>query len=88
MATVLYMARRPLEELEEGILPDFREHGKYQDLSLLLLEEGVTSHYLPNVQTFAVRDDVLKYGVTTTVPLLTYEEVVKLLFEVDRVVVL
>lgn len=85
---VLYMTRQPIETLEEGLLPDFAQKENRENTSLLLLEEGVTSRIVPDVQMYALRDDVLKRGGTAEVPLLTYSDVVKLVFEMDRVVVL
>lgn len=82
------MARKPLETIEEGILPDFTDPDHQSNTSVLLLEDGVTSQHLPTVPIYALRDDVVERGVTTTVPLLSYHELVKLLFEVDRVIVL
>ena len=88
MVRVLYITRRPIKTLEEGIFPDVTGQDRCYNISFLLLEEGVTSHPVSDVQMFALRDDVVKHGVITTIPLLSYREVVSLVFEVDRVVVL
>lgn len=88
MSKVLYMIRKPVEALEEGILPDFTDTEHQSNASILLLEDGVTSQHLPNVPVYALRDDVMQRGMTTSVPLISYQEIVKLVFEVDRVIVL
>lgn len=82
------MTRQPIETLEEGLLPDFTQKENRHNISILLLEEGVVSGIIPDVQVYALRDDVLKYGITTTVPLVSYSDVVQLIFEMDRVIVL
>jgi len=88
MSKILYMIRKPLNVIEEGLLPDFTSVRDHSNTSLLLLEDGVISQHVPNVPMHALSDDVIQRSVTTTVPLLSYQEVVRLLFDVDRVVVL
>ncbi len=56
--------------------------------TVVLLHEAVTLQNVPASRVFALAEDAAQRGITPSVPGISYKELLDLLFDADRVVVL
>ena len=63
--------------------PDFKEN-----VSVVLIQEGVRHQTLPFSHVFALSDDMLLRKLTSPFPSVSYEELVEMIFRADTVAVL
>lgn len=81
-STLLYLLRSgTVDPLLETAQPS-------EDTTAVLLHEAVTLEQVPASRVFALGEDAAERGVTPSVPTISYKELLDLIFEADRVVVL
>ena len=54
----------------------------------MLIQDGVTLTHLQRKHVFALSDDVLARNVTTSYPVISYADVLRMMFEADTVIAL
>lgn len=81
-STLLYLLRtQTLDPLIQHAQPDV-------DTTVVLLHDAVGLQNVPASRVFALADDATQRGVTPSAPAISYKELLDLLFQADRVVVL
>jgi sulfur transfer complex TusBCD TusB component (DsrH family) len=58
------------------------------EVSIVLIQDGVTLTHLQRKHVFALSDDVLARNVTTSYPVISYADVLRMMFEADTVIAL
>ena len=62
--------------------------GPDQETSVLLIEDGVALTDVPSSHVFSLAEDVVTRKVTPAFPTISYEEMLRLMFEADSVIAL
>ena len=84
--TSLYIVSRGPEEGSRNLLPEHVSSGS--DASVILIHDGVTHQSVPARHVYVLSDDVLSRNVNSSFPAVSYEGMVKMIFEADHVIVL
>ncbi len=84
--TSLYIVSRGPEEGSRNLLPEHVSSGS--DASVILIQDGVTHQSVPARHVYVLSDDVLSRNVNSSFPAVSYEGMVKMIFEADHVIVL
>ena len=85
MHKVLYIISNGDSLRSDLVLP---AAGADQETSVVLIEAGVTLTDVPSSHVFALAEDVAARNVTPAFPTVSYEEMLRLMFEADSVVAL
>ena len=81
-STLLYLLRtQTVDPLIEHVQPGV-------DTTVVLLQDAVALQNVPGSRVFALAEDVAERGVTSSAPSISYKQLLELVFEADRVVVL
>lgn len=85
MSQVLYI-------LAKGTLPDralFPPAARSGErTSVVLIQEAVGLRQVPAQQVYALQDDAARRNVTSAFPMISYRDLLRMIFESDRVVAL
>ena len=84
--TSLYIVSRGPEEGSQNLLPEHVSLGS--DASVILIQDGVTHQSVPARHVYVLSDDVLSRNVDSSFPAVSYEGMLKMIFEADHVIVL
>ena len=84
--TSLYIVSRGPEEGSRNLLLEHVSSGS--DASVILIQDGVTHQSVPARHVYVLSDDVLSRNVNSSFPAVSYEGMVKMIFEADHVIVL
>ena len=79
------MSKAPSAE-SVSLLPT--DSGSKNDVSVVLVQEGVRHQKLPFLFVFTLSDDVLSRKVSSPFPSVSYQDLLRMLFEAETVVVL
>jgi sulfur transfer complex TusBCD TusB component (DsrH family) len=58
------------------------------EMSIVLIQDGVTLPHLQRNHVYALSDDVLARHVTSSYPIISYADVLRMMFEADAVIAL
>lgn len=81
-STLLYLLRT------QTVDPLIQETQPGVDTTVVLLHDAVTLQDLPASRIFTLAEDAAERGVRPTAPVISYKQLLDLVFEADRVVVL
>lgn len=59
-----------------------------REVSVVLLQDGVTLTHLPTNRVYALSDDARVRHITPTYPVVSYADVLRMMFEADAVIAL
>lgn len=79
------MSKTPSEE-SVSLLPT--DSGSKNDVSVVLVQDGVRHQKLPFLYVFTLSDDALSRKVSSPFPSVSYQDLLRMLFEAETVVVL
>jgi len=82
---VLYIVSKGTSLRSDLVLPDASPD---QDISVLLIQDGVSLTKVPSLRVYALADDAASRHITPVFPTVSYQDMVRLMFEADTVVAL
>lgn len=85
MRKVLYIVSKN-EPLRSDLVP--RSSSPDQDVSVLLIHDGVSLTHVPTSRVYALVDDVIARKITAAFPTVSYDDMVRLMFDADAVIAL
>jgi sulfur transfer complex TusBCD TusB component (DsrH family) len=83
MQKLLYIVSKA-GSLSCGLIPS--ESSPDREVSVLLIQDGVSLTQVPGTRVFALSEDAASRRVTPIYPTVSYQEMLRLLFEADTVV--
>ncbi len=84
--TSLYIVGRRPQDGSQNLLT---EHvSSDSNVSVILIQDGVTHQSVPARHVYVLSDDALSRNVNSSFPTVSYEEMLKMIFEADHVIVL
>jgi len=83
---ILYLVTKGPGQSSLNLLPKHPQ--TTEEISVILLQDGVSHRQLPTSHVFALSDDVASRGVASSFPSVSYQDILRMLFEADGVVVL
>ena len=86
MRKILYLVTKGPGQSSLNLLPKHPQ--TTEEISVILLQDGVSHRQLPTSHVFALSDDVASRGVASSFPSVSYQDILRMLFEADGVVVL
>ncbi len=84
--TSLYIVGRSPEESSQNLLPEHLSSGS--DVSVILIQDGVAHQSVPGRRVYVLSDDAVSRNVNSSFPAVSYEGMLKMIFEADHVIVL
>ncbi len=84
--TSLYIVGRGPEEGSRNLLTEHVSSGS--NVSVILIQDGVTHQSVPGQHVYVLSDDALSRNVNSSFPAVSYEGMLKMIFEADHVIVL
>ena len=84
--TSLYIVGHGPEESSQNLLPEHLSSGS--DVSVILIQDGVAHQSVPGQHVYVLSDDALSRNVNSSFPTVSYQEMLKMIFEADHVIVL
>ncbi len=84
--TSLYIVGHGPEESSQNLLPEHLSSGS--DVSVILIQDGVAHQSVPARHVYVLSDDALSRNVNSSFPTVSYEGMLKMIFEADHVIVL
>jgi sulfur transfer complex TusBCD TusB component (DsrH family) len=82
---ILYLVKDPDPIRTDLLVPD---QALGREVSVVLLQDGVTLTDLPMNRVYALSDDVRARHITPTYPVVSYADVLRMMFEADAVIAL
>lgn len=84
MRKVLYLVSKVPGEISKSLLPPGASSG--EEVSVILIEDGVSWDQAPGHHVFALAEDVAIRRVSSKIPTLSYRDMLRLIFEADTVI--
>ncbi len=84
--TSLYIVGRSPEESSQNLLPENLSSGS--DVSVILIQDGVAHQSIAARHVYVLSDDAVSRNVNSSFPAVSYEGMLKMIFEADHVIVL
>ncbi len=84
--TSLYIVGRGPEESSHNLLPEHLSSGS--DVSVILIQDGVAHQSIAARHVYVLSDDAVSRNVNSSFPAVSYEGMLKMIFEADHVIVL
>ncbi len=84
--TSLYIVGRSPEESSQNLLPEHLSSGS--DVSVILIQDGVAHQSIAARHVYVLSDDAVSRNVNSSFPAVSYEGMLKMIFEADHVIVL
>ncbi len=84
--TSLYIVSRGLEESSRSLLTEHVSSGS--NVSVILIQDAVTHQCVPGQHVYILSDDALSRNMNSSFPTVSYEEMLKMIFEANHVIVL
>jgi sulfur transfer complex TusBCD TusB component (DsrH family) len=82
-ARILHILRRPPDErTKEAIM----SHSREMDVTVLLIQEGVSTKERMTGRVFVLDEDAKKRKLSVDLPVIDYVSMVRFLFEHDRII--
>ena len=85
MRKILYLVKDPDPIRTDLLVPD---QASGREVSVVLLQDGVTLTDLPTNHVYALSDDVRARHITPAYPVVSYADVLRMMFEADAVIAL
>jgi hypothetical protein len=63
-------------------------HATDQDVSVILIQEGVVHNRLPVDRVYVLLEDTISRGIAPAFPTISYQDMLRMMFEADTVVAL
>ena len=86
MRKVLYLLTKGPDRFSEALLVPPRS--PEQDVSVVLMQDGVTLPKVPASKVYALSEDVASRKIVSSFPTISYRDVLRMIFEADTVVAL
>ena len=86
MRKILYLLTKGPGQPALDLLPKNPQTG--EEISVILLQDGVSHRQVPASRVFALSDDAASRGVHSLFPSVSYQDILRMMFEADGVVVL
>ena len=83
MRKLLYIVSKA-SSLSSGLIPS--KSSPDREVSVLLIQDGVSLTEVPGTRVFALGEDAVSRRITPAYPMVSYQDMLKLLFEADTVV--
>ncbi len=84
--TSLYIVGRSPEESSQNLLPEHLSSGS--DVSVILIQDGVAHQSIAARHVYVLSDDAVSRNVNSSFPAVSYEGMLKMIFQADHVIVL
>ena len=84
--TSLYIVGHGPEESSQNLFPEHLSSGS--DVSVILIQDGVAHQSVPAQHVYVLSDGTLPRNVNSSFPTVSYQEMLKMIFEADHVIVL
>ena len=84
--TSLYIVGRGPEESSHNLLPEHLSSGS--NVSVILIQDGVAHQSIAARHVYVLSDDAVSRNVNSSFPAVSYEGMLKMIFEADHVIVL
>ncbi|HKN85611.1 MAG TPA: hypothetical protein VJV04_02005 [Nitrospiraceae bacterium] len=85
MRKILYLVKNPLSAHAEFLVSD---RASDREVSIVLLQDGVTRTDLTAPHVYALSDDVATRHVPPLYPAISYADILRMIFEADAVIAL
>ncbi|MGH7230761.1 MAG: hypothetical protein ACREJU_05295 [Nitrospiraceae bacterium] len=85
MRKLLYLLKSPVPHAED-LLP--QHPNAEQDVSVVLIQEGVAQQHIAADRVYALSEDAAARGRASVFPTVSYEDLVRMIFEADTVIAL
>lgn len=85
MRKVLYLVGKNPSQLSQSLL---KASSPNQDTSVVLTQEAGTSFQVPAAHVYALSEDAVSKSMTPSFPTVSHQDVLRMIFENDAVVVL
>jgi len=82
---ILYIVSRAPSEESVSLLP--ADSGSKNDISVVLVQDGVRHQRLPFPCVFTLSDDVLSRKLSSPFPSVSYQDLLRMIFEAETVAV-
>jgi sulfur transfer complex TusBCD TusB component (DsrH family) len=82
---ILYLVKDPGPIRTDLLVPD---QASGREVSVVLLQDGVTLTDLPTNRVYTLSEDVHARHITPTYPVVSYADVLRMMFEADAVIAL
>jgi len=83
---VLYLLTRGSGQPSLNLLPKNPRTG--EEISVILLQDGISHRQVPTSRVYTLSDDAAFMGVSSSFPSVSDQDVLRMMFEADGVVVL
>jgi sulfur transfer complex TusBCD TusB component (DsrH family) len=84
MQKVLYLLSQPATDISKSLLSPSSSPG--EEVSVILIEDGVNLGQVPGQHVFALREDLASRNVNTKFPTVSYQDMLRMIFEADTVI--
>ena len=85
MKKILYIVSKAPSEKSVSLLP--ADSGSKNDISVVLVQDGVRHQKLPFPCVFTLSDDVLSRKLSSPFPSVSYQDLLRMIFEAETVAV-
>lgn len=86
MKKTLYIVNKGPERDGTSLLPD--RPVSEEDVSVVLIQDGVAHHTLPFSHVYVLSDDVRSRKLASSFPSVSYQDLLRMIFEAEKVAVL